>query len=59
MRKAVNKSSSCECHSVRNRASRNFDFWGNFQRLRDILAVSYSTPVTRDMYENFRIFEAL
>jgi hypothetical protein len=56
---AVNNGSSCERHRARNRVSRNFDFLGDFQRFRDILAVFVLDPVTRDMYENFRIFEAL
>jgi hypothetical protein len=31
-------------HGARNRVSRHFDFWGDFQQLRDILAVFVLDP---------------
>jgi hypothetical protein len=41
---AVNNGSSCERRGARNRVSRNFDFLGDFQRFRDILAVFVLDP---------------
>jgi hypothetical protein len=41
---AVNNGNSCGRHGARNCLSRNFDFLGNFQRFRDILAVFVLDP---------------